>query len=51
MDTSLALAIIGSVMILIGIIFNAIPKVVNEKIMGDLHPVAVNIADIFSVIL
>ena len=51
MDTSLALTIIGSVMILVGIIFNAIPKVVNEKIMGELHPEAVNIAALFRVIL
>ena len=51
MDTSLALTIIGSVMILVGLIFNAIPKVVNEKIMGELHPEAVNIAALFRVIL
>ena len=35
MNTSMALTIIGNVMILIEIIVNAIPKVVNEKIMGE----------------
>lgn len=42
MDTSLALTIIGSVMILIGIVKNAIPKQFNQLIMGDLHEAAVN---------
>jgi len=36
METSLALTIIGSVLILVGVIFNVIPKVVNQKTMGDL---------------
>ncbi len=36
METSLALTIIGSVLILVGVIFNVIQKVVNQKIMGDL---------------
>ena len=31
MDTKLTLTIIGSVLSLIGVIFIAIPKVVNEK--------------------
>ena len=31
METSLALTIIGSVLILVGVIFNVIPKVVNQK--------------------
>ena len=35
MNTSMALTIIGNVMILVGIIVNAIPKVVNEKILGE----------------
>ena len=35
MNTSMALTIIGNVMILVGIIFDAIPKVVNEKIMVE----------------
>ncbi len=42
METSLALTIIGSVLILVGVIFNVIPKVVNQKIMGDLAEEAVN---------
>ena len=36
METSLALTIIGGVLTLVGIIFNAIPEIVNQKIMGDL---------------
>jgi len=32
METSLALTIIGIVLTLVGIIFNAIPKIVNQKI-------------------
>ena len=35
MNTSIALTIIGNVMILVGIIFDEIPKVVNEKIMVE----------------
>ena len=35
MNTSMALTIIGNVMILVGIIVNVIPKVVNKKIMGE----------------
>jgi len=31
----MALTIIGNVMILVGIIVNVIPKVVNKKIMGE----------------
>jgi uncharacterized protein YjeT (DUF2065 family) len=42
METSLALTIIGSVLLLVGIIFNVIPKVVNQKTMGDLAEEAVN---------
>ena len=42
METSLALTIIGCVLILVGVIFNVIPKVVNQKIMGDLAEEAVN---------
>jgi hypothetical protein len=51
MDTNIALTIIGSIMILVGIIFNAIPKFVNEKIMGEFPQDAVNIAALFRVIL
>ena len=36
METNLALTIIGSILILVGIIFNDVPKLVNEKIMGQL---------------
>tara|TARA_B110000914_G_C15186362_1_gene319735 strand:+ start:177 stop:557 length:381 start_codon:yes stop_codon:yes gene_type:complete len=42
METSLALSIIGGVLILVGVLFNAIPKVVNQKVMGDLAEEAVN---------
>ena len=51
MDTSLALTIIGSVMIIVGIIFNAIPKVVNKTIMGELPVEAVNISSGFRVVI
>ena len=47
MDTNLALTIIGSVMTLIGVVFIAIPKVVNEKTMNDLPSEAVNISALF----
>ena len=36
MEASLALTIIGTVLILVGIIFNAIPVLVNKQVMGDL---------------
>ena len=42
METSLALTIIGIVLTLVGIIFNAIPKIVNQKIMGGLASEAEN---------
>ena len=51
METNLALTIIGTVMILVGLIFNAIPKVVNEKIMGKLPEEAVSISALFRVVL
>jgi len=47
METNLALTIIGSVFTLIGIVFIAIPKVVNEKTMNDLPREAVNISALF----
>ena len=50
MEPSLALTIIGVVMIIVGIIFNAIPKVVNEKNMPDLPPEAVGISALFRVV-
>ncbi len=49
METSLVLTIIGSVLILVGVIFNAIPKVVNQKPMGDLAEGAVNPAAAFRI--
>ena len=42
MEASLALTIIGTVLILVGIIFNAIPVLVNKQIMGDLAEEAIN---------
>ena len=51
MDTNLALTIIGSALILVGVIFNAIPKVINEKIMGEIPEDAVNISALFRVVL
>ena len=42
METSLALTIIGSELILVGVILIVIPKVVNQKTMGDLVEEAVN---------
>ena len=47
MDTNLALTIIGSVMTVNGVVFIAIPKVVNEKTMNDLPSEAVNISALF----
>lgn len=47
MDTNIALTIIGSVMTVIGAVFIAIPKVVNEKTMNDLPSEAVNISALF----
>ena len=47
MDTKLALTIIGSILSLIGVVFIAIPKVVNEKTMNDLPEEAVNISALF----
>ena len=47
MDTKLVLTIIGSVLSLIGVIFIAIPKVVNEKTMSNLPSEAVGISALF----
>ena len=47
MDTNLALTIIGSVMTVIGVVFIAIPKVVNKKTINDLPSEAVNISAVF----
>jgi len=51
METNLALTIIGYVLILVGIIFNAVPKLVNEKIMGQLPKDAVGLSALFRVVL
>ena len=42
MEASLALTIIGTILILVGFIFNAIPVLVNKQIMGDLAEEAIN---------
>ena len=47
MDTTLALTIIGIVLSIIGIVFIAIPKIVNEKTMSDLPKEAVDISALF----
>ncbi len=51
MEASLALTIIGTVLILVGIIFNAIPVLVNKQVMGDLAEEAVNPAAALRTIL
>tara|TARA_Y100001935_G_C17143994_1_gene427040 strand:- start:328 stop:696 length:369 start_codon:yes stop_codon:yes gene_type:complete len=51
METNLALKIFVSVLILVGIIFNAVPKLVNEKIMGQLPKDAVGLSALFRVVL
>jgi len=47
MDNSLSLTIIGTVLTLIGVVFIAIPKVVNEKVISDLPPEAIDTAAFF----
>ena len=47
MDTTLALTIIGIILSIIGFVFIAIPKVVNEKTMSDLPKEAVDISALF----
>ena len=51
MNTTLALTIIGIVQILVGIIFNLIPKKVNKKINPDIPSEAEDIAATFRVII
>ena len=51
MNTTLALTIIGIVQILVGIIFNLIPKEVNKKINPDIPDEAEDIAATFRVII
>ena len=47
MDTNIALIIIGVILSFIGVVFIAIPKVVNEKVDPDLPSEAVHIAAMF----
>ena len=47
MDNSLSLTIIGTVLTLIGVVFIAIPKVVNEKVINDLSHEAIDTAAFF----
>ena len=42
MEASLALTIIGTTLIIVGFIFNAIPVLVNKQIMGELAKEAIN---------
>ena len=51
MNTTLALTIIGIVQILVGIIFNLIPKEVNKKINPDIPAEAEDIAATFRIII
>ena len=51
MEASLALTIIGTIMILVGLIFNAIPVLVNKQVMGDLAEEAGNPAAALRTIL
>ena len=51
MVTTVALTIIGCVLTLVGIIFNLIPKQINQKLMGDLTEEASQVAAGFRVIL
>ncbi len=51
MDTNLALTIIGAVLMLVGVIFNVIPKQVNKKINPDIPVEAESIAATFRVII
>jgi len=51
MNTTLALTIIGVVQILVGIIFNLIPKEVNKKINPDIPAEAEDISATFRVII
>ena len=51
MDTNLALTIIGVVLMLVGVIFNVIPKQVNKKINTDIPVEAESIAATFRVII
>ena len=51
MDSTVAFTIIGCVLALVGIMFNLIPKQINQKLMGDLTEEASQVAAGFRVIL
>ena len=51
MVTTIALTIIGCVLTLVGIIFNLIPKQINQKLMRDLTEEVSQVAAAFRMIL
>ena len=51
MDSTVAFTIIGCVLGFVGIMFNLIPKQINQKLMGDLTEEASQVAAGFRVIL
>ena len=51
MDTSVAFTIIGCVLGFVEIIFNIIPKQINQKLMGDLSEEASQVSAGFRIIL
>ena len=51
MDATVAFTIIGCVLAFVGIMFNLIPKQINQKLMGDLTEEASQVAAGFRVIL
>jgi len=51
LDSTVAFTIIGCVLVFVGIMFNLIPKQINQKLMGDLTEEASQVAAGFRVIL
>ena len=51
MDSTVAFTIIGCVLAFVGIMFNLIPKQINQKLMGDFTEEASQVAAGFRVIL
>ena len=51
MDSTIAFTIIGSILALVGIMFNLFPKQINKKLMGDLNEEATMVAAGFRIIL
>ena len=51
MDSTVAFTIIGCVLGFVGIIFNLIPKQINQKLMGDLTEEVSQVAAAFRIIL